>query len=82
MESPEVNKTMTFIAFEWIDSEILTLTADTEDSPEFSISKETLKIALQCTETEEVEECLLRKLPLRANINFRNERFCESQCAK
>lgn len=61
MESPEVNKTMTFIAFEWIDSEFLTLTADKEDSPEFSISKETLKIALQCTETEEVEECLLRK---------------------
>lgn len=71
MESPEVNKTMTFIAYEWVDADFLTLTADTEDFPEFSISKETLKIALGCTETEEVEECLLRKLPLRANINFK-----------
>lgn len=71
MESPEVNKTMTFIAYEWVDVDFLTLTADTEDFPEFSISKETLKIAIGCTETEEVEECLLRKLPLRANINFK-----------
>lgn len=58
VQSLEVNITIKFFAFEWVGVDLLTLTADTEDIPEFLISKETLKIALGCTETEEVEECL------------------------
>lgn len=58
VQSLEVNITIKFFAFEWVGVDLLTLTADTEDFPEFLISKETLKIALGCTETEEVEECL------------------------
>lgn len=58
VQSWEVNITIKFFAFEWVGVDLLTLTADTEDFPEFLISKETLKIALDCTETVEVEECL------------------------
>lgn len=50
VQSWEVNITIKFFAFEWVGVDLLTLTADTEDFPEFLISKETLKIPLGCTE--------------------------------
>lgn len=47
-------KVMTFIAFEWVDSNFLSMTADSEDEdfPEFTVSKETLRNALGCEEND------------------------------
>ena len=71
-------KVMTFIAFEWVDSNFLSMTADSEDEdfPEFTVSKETLRNALGCEEND-VESSLMIKLPLVANITYKEREIQE-----
>lgn len=70
--APEFVWRITFIAFEVIDGEFLTLTSDIEDGdyPEFEVSVALLAKVLNC-EVKEVETTLLTKLPLKAEITLR-----------